>query len=246
MRAGSRRRPTCMRSTRRARGARAHGPEVGGEPRRGARAQQAYHAAAVPVRARHPRRRRSTALALAMHFGRLEALEAATLEEVQQVRDVGPVVAARVRDFSTNAQPQGDRRAAPPRRILARRGAHAHVGEGPLSGETLVITGTLATMTRDEARDAARAAGATVTDSVSKKTTLLVSAPTRDRSCARRRNLGLRSSTRTNSGAGSARPGSPGERRRVDSGPVNRTGWQFYGWWESSFPPSSSSGSPTP
>ena len=47
-------------------------------------------------------------------------------------------------------------------------------GEGPLAGETLVITGTLATMTRDEARDAARAAGATVTDSVSRKTTLLV------------------------------------------------------------------------
>jgi len=47
-------------------------------------------------------------------------------------------------------------------------------GEGRLSGETVVITGTLASMTRDEARQAARAAGATVTDSVSKKTTLLV------------------------------------------------------------------------
>jgi DNA ligase (NAD+) len=47
-------------------------------------------------------------------------------------------------------------------------------GEGPLTGETIVITGTLASMTRDEARDAARSAGATVTDSVSKKTTLLV------------------------------------------------------------------------
>jgi DNA ligase (NAD+) len=45
---------------------------------------------------------------------------------------------------------------------------------GPLAGETVVITGTLATMTRDAARDAARDAGATVTDSVSRKTTLLV------------------------------------------------------------------------
>jgi DNA ligase (NAD+) len=43
-----------------------------------------------------------------------------------------------------------------------------------LLGETVVITGTLSTMTRDEAREAARAAGATVTDSVSRKTTLLV------------------------------------------------------------------------
>jgi DNA ligase (NAD+) len=45
---------------------------------------------------------------------------------------------------------------------------------GALAGETVVITGTLASMTRDEARAAARAAGATVTDSVSRRTTLLV------------------------------------------------------------------------
>jgi len=117
----------------------------------------------------------STALALATHFGRLEALESATLDEVQQVRDVGPVVAAHVRDFFD--EPRN-------RKVIAelrRRGVSwpdvaltRASGELPLSGETLVITGTLATLTRDQARDAARAAGATVTDSVSKKTTLLV------------------------------------------------------------------------
>jgi len=117
----------------------------------------------------------STALALASHFGRLEALESASLEDIQQVRDVGPVVAAHVRDFFD--EPRN-------RKVIAelrRRGlswpdaepARA-AGEGPLSGETVVITGTLETMTRDQARDAARAAGATVTDSVSRKTTLLV------------------------------------------------------------------------
>jgi DNA ligase (NAD+) len=117
----------------------------------------------------------STALALATHFGRLEALESATLDEVQQVRDVGPVVAAHVRDFFD--EPRN-------RKVIAEL-RHRGVswpdaaptrasGEGPLSGETLVITGTLATLTRDAARDAARAAGATVTDSVTKKTTLLV------------------------------------------------------------------------
>jgi DNA ligase (NAD+) len=91
------------------------------------------------------------------------------------VRDVGPVVAAHVRDFFD--EPRN-------RKVIAelrRRGVSwpdvvptRTSGEGPLSGETLVITGTLATLSRDEARDAARAAGATVTDSVSKKTTLLV------------------------------------------------------------------------
>jgi DNA ligase (NAD+) len=117
----------------------------------------------------------STALALATHFGRLEALESATLEEIQQVKDVGPVVAAHVRDFFD--EPRN-------RKVIADlhgRGVSwpdaaptRSSGEGPLSGVTLVITGTLATMTRDAARDAARAAGATVTDSVSRKTTLLV------------------------------------------------------------------------
>ena len=117
----------------------------------------------------------STALALATHFGRFEALESATLEEIQQVRDVGPVVAAHVRDFFDE---QRNRKVIT---ALRHRGVSwpdvtptRAAGEGPLAGETLVITGTLASMTRDEARDVARAAGATVTDSVSRKTTLLV------------------------------------------------------------------------
>jgi len=117
----------------------------------------------------------STARALAAHFGTLEALEAASAEQVEEVRDVGPVVASHVNDFL--AEPRNRKVIE----LLRRRGVHwpairrreAAAG-GPLAGETLVITGTLDSMTRDEARDAARAAGATVTDSVSRRTTLLV------------------------------------------------------------------------
>jgi DNA ligase (NAD+) len=117
----------------------------------------------------------STALALAAHFGRLAALESATLEEIQQVRDVGPVVAAHVRDFFDEQRNRKVIAALRKRGVSWPEAAPAPVAsEGPLSGETVVITGTLASMTRDEARHAARAAGATVTDSVSKKTTLLV------------------------------------------------------------------------
>jgi len=117
----------------------------------------------------------ATALALAEHFGRLEPLEAAGLEEIQEVRDVGPVVAQHVHDFFAEARN---------RKVIAelrRHGVHwpevargrAPTG-GPLSGQTIVITGTLGGFSREAAREAARAAGATVTDSVSKKTTLLV------------------------------------------------------------------------
>jgi DNA ligase (NAD+) len=116
----------------------------------------------------------ATAQALAEHFGSLDGLLAAGEEEIQAVRDVGPVIAAHVHAFF--AEPRN-------REVIdaLRRGgvswpdvARAPVRAGTLSGETVVITGTLANRTRDDAREAARAAGATVTDSVSKKTTLLV------------------------------------------------------------------------
>jgi DNA ligase (NAD+) len=117
----------------------------------------------------------ATAVALAEHFGDLEPLQAATGEEIQQVRDVGPVVAAHVREFfdeERNRRVIESLRAAGVRWPAIRRASAA--AAGPLAGQVVVITGTLAAMSREEAREAARAAGATVTDSVSKKTTLLV------------------------------------------------------------------------
>jgi len=117
----------------------------------------------------------ATALALAAHFGRLEALETATLEGIQQVRDVGPVVAAHLHDFFAEERNRAVIKALRDRGVQWPDVEPARAEQdGALTGETLVITGTLSTMTRDEARDAARAAGATVTDSVSRKTTLLV------------------------------------------------------------------------
>jgi DNA ligase (NAD+) len=117
----------------------------------------------------------ATALALAEHFGALEPLESASVDEIQQVRDVGPVVAQHVRDFFD--EPRNRKVIDALRKAGVRWPAITRartVDGGPLTGEILVITGTLSGMSRDEARDAARAAGATVTDSVSKKTTLLV------------------------------------------------------------------------
>jgi DNA ligase (NAD+) len=117
----------------------------------------------------------STALALANHFGRLEAIAGASAEEIEQVRDVGPVVAAHVHDFFAEEHNLAVLAALQERGVSWPEGTPVRsIESGPLSGETLVITGTLASMTRDQARDAARAAGATVTDSVSRKTTLLV------------------------------------------------------------------------
>jgi DNA ligase (NAD+) len=118
----------------------------------------------------------ATALALAEHFGELEPLQGATLEQIQQVRDVGPVVAGHVREFfdeQRNREVIRKLRAAGVHWPAIERAAVADAA-GPLAGQVVVITGTLASMSREDARAAARAAGATVTDSVSKKTTLLV------------------------------------------------------------------------
>ena len=88
---------------------------------------------------------------------------------------MGPVVALHLQDFFNephNRKVIGQLRDAgvtwPEGKPFARR------DDGPLAGEVVVITGALASMSRDEARSAARSAGATVTDSVSRKTTLLV------------------------------------------------------------------------
>jgi DNA ligase (NAD+) len=117
----------------------------------------------------------ATALALAQHFGSLQALQQATIEEVQQVRDVGPVVAAHVRAFFDEPGNRDVVAALREAGVSWPEGVRVRAtAEGPMAGEVVVITGTLGSMSRDEARDAARAAGATVTESVSRKTTLLV------------------------------------------------------------------------
>jgi DNA ligase (NAD+) len=117
----------------------------------------------------------ATARALAAHFGELAKITQASIAEIEEVPDVGPVVAAHVRDFFDE----------PRNRKVIERLLEAGIewpavsvrrapGGGPLDGETLVVTGALESMTRDQAREAARSAGATVTDSVSRRTTLLV------------------------------------------------------------------------
>jgi DNA ligase (NAD+) len=117
----------------------------------------------------------ATALALAGHFGSLEAIEAATNEEIQQVPDVGPVVALHVKDFFDEPHNRRVIRALRDAGVTWPEGEPVvRSDEGPLAGEVVVITGSLDSMNRDQARAAARAAGAAVTDSVSRKTTLLV------------------------------------------------------------------------
>ena len=115
----------------------------------------------------------ATALALAQHFPELAQLRSAAEEEIQQVPDVGPVVAKQVAAYFKDADNAAvvDRLLAAGIRWPALSAASA---KGAQSGKTFVLTGTLAAMSRDAAAEAIAQRGGKVAGSVSKKTDYVV------------------------------------------------------------------------
>jgi DNA ligase (NAD+) len=115
-----------------------------------------------------------TAQSLARHFETVDRLMAATPEEIQEVDGVGPERAEAIAEWfadEANRQLVSDLRELGLRFELS---DEERPTEGPLTGNSYVITGTLEAMTRDEAKAALEALGAKVSDSVSSKTTALV------------------------------------------------------------------------
>lgn len=117
----------------------------------------------------------STATALAAYFGTLEALLEADEAAIQEVPDVGPIVAAHVYHFfqqpKNRAVMDGLRKAGVHWPAQKRRAA---ASEGALTGKTFVLTGSLDSMSRDAAADRITALGGKVSGSVSKKTAYVV------------------------------------------------------------------------
>ncbi|MDX6541543.1 MAG: ligase [Gaiellales bacterium] len=112
-----------------------------------------------------------TAEAIAQHFRSLPALRAAGADEIAEVEGVGPIVAESMAAwlaFPANAEVLDDLSAAG--LTVEVSGDAPSPGEGPLAGLTFVITGTLASFSRDEAKAAVIARGGKVTDSVSQRT----------------------------------------------------------------------------
>ena len=113
----------------------------------------------------------SGATALAEHFGSLEPLRRASVDELQAVGGIGPVVAEGVQAYF--ARPEANRLID---RLLAAgiRLASAERPQGRLSGKTFVLTGSLGSMTRPQAEERIRALGGAAGSSVSRKTDYLV------------------------------------------------------------------------
>jgi DNA ligase (NAD+) len=113
---------------------------------------------------------------LARAFGSMAALEAASLEALQATNEIGPVLAASARswlDEPRNRELVSRLRAAGVRMEVP-ESERVSTGPGPLTGRTYVITGTLSSMTREEATAALERLGAKVAGSVSKKTTAVI------------------------------------------------------------------------
>jgi len=117
----------------------------------------------------------ATALSLVSHFGRFRSITSASVEDLWGVADVGPVVASRIRAFFEE----------PHNNDVISRLIEAGVSwsefepqtvpkDGPLAGKVFVLTGTLSSMTRDEAKVLIQRHGGKVTGSVSKKTDYVV------------------------------------------------------------------------
>ncbi|RUO22695.1 DNA ligase [Aliidiomarina iranensis] len=118
----------------------------------------------------------ATAQNLALHFGDLPAVMAASEEDLQEVADVGVIVAAHVYNFFREPH-----NIAVIKRLIEGENAVSWPAievkaaeEQPLAGNTYVLTGTLTELTRDEAKAKLQALGAKVSGSVSKKTTAVI------------------------------------------------------------------------
>jgi DNA ligase (NAD+) len=136
----------------------------------------------------------ATAKDLAKHFGGIDRIMDAPEDQLLAVRDVGPVVAKSIRTFfdqAHNREVVEQLRAAGITWAEHEPSAAADAAALPLSGKTLVLTGTLPTLSRDEAKDLIEAQGGKVAGSVSKKTSYVVAGAEAGSKLDKAQSLGL-------------------------------------------------------
>ncbi|EKQ7193012.1 NAD-dependent DNA ligase LigA [Klebsiella oxytoca] len=135
----------------------------------------------------------ATAAGLAAHFGTIEALEQASIDDLQKVPDVGIVVATHVRNFFAEEsnreviaqlRKEGVRWPAP---VVV----NAEEIDSPFAGKTIVLTGSLTQLSRDDAKAQLVALGAKVAGSVSKKTDLVIAGEAAGSKLAKAQELGI-------------------------------------------------------
>ena len=141
-----------------------------------------------------PNTGKATAKTLADHYGDLDKLMAADAEELMTLPDVGGIVAESIAGFFRDPLMQASiarMRAAGVKAEADRPAAETADASHPLFGKTVVLTGTLTKMTRDEAGKRLEALGAKVSGSVSKKTDLVIAGESAGSKLTKARDLGV-------------------------------------------------------
>jgi DNA ligase (NAD+) len=135
----------------------------------------------------------STAKDLAKHFGSLDPIMDASIEELLEVNDVGPIVAESIHQFFAEEHNRTviDQLRAPGKVTWPEGPPAPKAPQGVLAGKTVVLTGTLPTLTRDAAKEMLEAAGAKVAGSVSKKTDYVVAGAEAGSKLAKAEELGI-------------------------------------------------------
>jgi len=133
----------------------------------------------------------ATARDLASHFGRLDPIMDASEEALLEVQDVGPVLAEAIHDFFAEPHNREVISALRVAGVKWKEGPPRRAAAGPLAGRTFVLTGTLPSLSRDDAKAMLEAAGATVTGSVSKKTDYVVAGADAGSKLAKAEALGI-------------------------------------------------------
>ena len=135
----------------------------------------------------------STAKDLAKHFGSLDPIMDASPEALLEVNDVGPVVAESIHQFFAEAHNRTviEQLHAPGKVTWPEGPPAPKAPQGVLAGKTVVLTGTLPTLTREAAKDMLEAAGAKVAGSVSKKTDYVVAGAEAGSKLAKAEELGI-------------------------------------------------------
>jgi DNA ligase (NAD+) len=134
---------------------------------------------------------------LADHFHNLDSLASADIEKLQEAEDVGPVMAQSIHDFFRNPRNQAVIAKLKKAGVWPIQNPKSKIENltGPFAGKTVVVTGTLTKLSRDEAKEALRKAGAYVTDSVSKKTDFLIVGEDAGSKLDKARGLGVKTLT---------------------------------------------------
>lgn len=133
-----------------------------------------------------------TAQALEEQFESLDELAAASVETLEEIPDIGPIVAASISSYFQNDLQQAFVQRLKDAGVrFSRKQTLPKITENPLSGKTVVLTGSLTQLTRDEAKDLLKKLGAKATGSVSKKTEILIAGEAAGSKLSKAQSLGI-------------------------------------------------------